>query len=177
MSRVDDVARKLLDEVGITEPAVDIFKIADHLGLTVALTNMPADVSGMLIRDGELLTVGLNKEQSLNRRRFTLAHEVGHLRLHRGRPLIVDSMIRVNYRDAKSARASDREEMEANGFAAALLTPAQMVIEQVDVLSRTSKPTLRAEDQLDQIRLQLARKFKVSVEAMGYRLVNLGITS
>jgi len=168
MSRVDNVARALLAECEIASPPVDVYAIADYLGITVVNLVIGNDVSGMLIRDAEVLTVGLHHSHSARRKRFTLAHEIGHLKLHRGRPLIVDSTVRVNMRDATSARATDREEMEANRFAAALLMPEDLVISAVDALDSSNPKTLQQE---------LAKSFDVSTEAMGYRLINLGITS
>lgn len=168
MSRVDDAARNLLRDLEQDHPPVDVYAIARQLGIRVVKTSMPNDVSGMLIREGGTLTVGLNEEHHPNRQRFTLAHEIGHQQLHRGRPLILDSQVRVNMRDAQSARATDREEIEANRFAADLLMPAAMVIAAVNEAGP---------GQADSIRKKLATRFDVSSEAIGYRLVNLGITS
>ncbi|WP_148616555.1 ImmA/IrrE family metallo-endopeptidase [Nocardioides rubriscoriae] len=168
MSRVDNAALALLEDCGISIPPVDVYAIAESLGVSVVNLEIGNDVSGMLIRDAETLTVGLHHTHSARRKRFTLAHEIGHLKLHRGRPLIVDSAVRINMRDATSARATDREEMEANRFAAALLMPEDMVIKAVDASSSVNPKMLQQE---------LARMFDVSTEAMGYRLINLGITS
>lgn len=168
MSRVDNAARELLEEFGVVAPPIDTFGLARSLGVVIVQSHMPEDVSGMLIREGASLTIGLNKDQQRNRQRFTVAHELGHLRLHRGRPLIVDSAVRVNMRDATSARATSREEMEANRFAASLLMPEHMVLGEVRKVGGADP---------DEMRRELAKRFNVSEEAMGYRLVNLGITS
>jgi Zn-dependent peptidase ImmA (M78 family) len=168
MSRVDSAASVLLDEMGINEPPVDVYVLAERLGVQVVRTNMNQDVSGMLLRDGDALTVGLNRRQAPQRQRFTLAHELGHLRLHRGRPLIVDSLVRVNLRDATSATATDREEIEANRFAASLLMPEAMIRAAV-ANAATGRPA--------PLQRQLAQLFDVSAEALGYRLINLGITT
>jgi len=168
MSRVDNAARELLSEFKVISPPVDVHGLAERLGVQVIASKLPADVSGMLIREDDQRTVGLNRTQTPSRQRFTLAHELGHLRLHRGRALIVDSSIRVNLRDAVSSAATDREEMEANRFAAALLMPEAMVLDAVRDAGLSS---------VDALQKRLARLFNVSAEAMGYRLVNLGITS
>lgn len=168
MSRVDNAARDLLREFDVLAPPVDMEFLAERLDVQVLRSSMPSDVSGMLLRDGDTRAIGLNKSQSSARQRFTLAHEIGHLRLHRGRPLIVDSSIRVNLRDATSATATNREEIEANRFAAALLMPEDMVVEAASAADLTS---------IDDLQKHLAARFKVSPEAMGYRLVNLGITT
>lgn len=44
------------------------------------------DISGMLYRDDTRTVIGLNSTQSPTRQRFTVAHELGHLKLHPGRP-------------------------------------------------------------------------------------------
>lgn len=168
MSRADVVARELLREHGVDRPAIDVYALAASLGVQVIDAKMPRDVSGMLIREAGSLTVGLQQSHRPVRKRFTLAHEIGHLRLHRGRPLIVDSQVRVNLRDSTSARATDREEMEANRFAAALLMPDDLVVQAVQ---DTDFKTVASLQRL------LAERFEVSTEAMGYRLINLGITS
>lgn len=168
MSRVDNAARDLLAEFGVGSPAVDVHALARQLGVQVVQTSMNEDVSGMLIREDRGLTVGLNSNQMYRRQRFTLAHELGHLRLHRGRPLIVDSSIRVDLRNSASGTATNREEMEANRFAAALLMPEDMVRE---ALAGTAASTPV------QLQRELAHLFDASTEAMGYRLINLGITT
>ncbi len=64
-----------------------------------------------------------------------------------------------------SSQATDREEMEANRFAAALLMPEQMVVEAATAAPRDPEELVRS----------LARRFKVIEAAMGYRLINLGL--
>ena len=51
----------------------------------------------------------------LRPRRFTVAHELGHLRLHRGRPLILDTDTRVNFRDTVSSMATEHEPRSPSG--------------------------------------------------------------
>ncbi len=168
MKRVDSAAHDLLVRFDASGPPVAVYDLARAMDVEVVHTSMPDDMSGMLIRDNGARTVGLNNSQAKRRKRFTLAHELGHLVLHRGRPLIVDSSIRVNLRDSASATATDREEMEANRFAAALLMPEDAIREAV-VATGAATPT--------QLQRELAVLFDVSGEAMGYRLINLGITT
>ncbi len=115
--------------------------------------------------------IGVNSAHSLTRRRFTVAHELGHLRLHPGRPLILDAPARVNFRDHIASLATDREEIEANAFAAALLMPERLVLEAVGRLLTAGQHTPEKLAQL------LAEEFQVSEAAMSYRLINLGITT
>jgi Zn-dependent peptidase ImmA (M78 family) len=168
MTRISDAVRELLEATNQISAPVDVTKIANYLGLVLVKADMADDVSGMLIREDSSSTVGINKSHHPNRQRFTLAHEIGHHQLHRGRPLIVDSPVRINLRDRTSGMATDREEMEANRFAAELLMPSDLVLDEV----AASPP-----ESIDDLKEFLAAKFKVSPEAMGYRLVNLGIVS
>ncbi|MCX4920091.1 ImmA/IrrE family metallo-endopeptidase [Streptomyces sp. NBC_00687] len=168
MARADAQARALLAEFGIEEAPIDPAQLAEKLGVPVVPQDMPDDVSGMLLRREDGQVIGVNQKHSENRRRFTVAHELGHLRLHRGRPLILDTDTRVNFRDTVSSMATDREEMEANRFAAALLAPEPMV------RRAAREADFRTAQQLVHL---MAERFKMSDMAMNYRLINLGVIS
>lgn len=166
MARSDAAAKALLVQLGIDQAPIDPVLIAEKLGVLVVPQDMPDDVSGMLMRREDEQVIGVNQQHHERRQRFTVAHELGHLRLHRGRPLILDTDTRVNFRDTVSSMATDREEMEANRFAAALLAPEAMV--------------RRAAREADfstakQLVSLMARHFDMSEMAMNYRLINLGI--
>ena len=81
--------------------------------------------------------------------------------------MLFRSPVRVDFRDRVSSLATDQEEVEANRFAAALLMPQEMVVQAVTGASRDPDELVRS----------LARSFKVSEAAMGYRLINLGVLS
>ena len=74
----------------------------------------------MLYRDGPKVIIGVNENDGPTRQRFTVAHEIGHLTLHRGRPMILDHKVhedvQINMRD--TTLPSSREEVQANAFAA-----------------------------------------------------------
>ena len=127
---------------------------------------MPPDMSGMLVREPDRVVIGVNECHSDSRQRFTIAHELGHFHLHKGRSVIIDSDVRVNFRDRVSSLATDREEIEANRFAAALLMPDHMVRSWVAHESFQTAPELVE---------RLAKSFRVSKAAVNFRLVNLGL--
>lgn len=128
------------------------------------------DVSGLLLREhGKRPIIGVNAETAPVRQRFTIAHELGHNLLHKGKRLVLDRSVRVNFRDSASSLATDREEMEANAFAAGLLMPADSVAEQLDRIVR-GRPC--SDDELVN---RMARKYQVSRSAMEFRLINLGM--
>jgi Zn-dependent peptidase ImmA (M78 family) len=166
VARADTVAQRLLDDFAITLPPINPVKMAEDLGTPVVYRTMTPDVSGMLIREPSGSVIGVNDQHAPVRQRFTVAHELGHLHLHPGRPLIVDAAVLVNLRDQVSSLATDREEIEANRFAAALLMPEAMV--------RIELGRLRILDP-DKITQSLAKTFEVSQTAMAIRLTTLGL--
>ncbi|MEU5929329.1 ImmA/IrrE family metallo-endopeptidase [Streptomyces antimycoticus] len=168
MAKADIAARVLLREFRIDEFPVNPFELARGLDVLVVPQGMDDDVSGMLLRKDGSCVIGVNETHSHERQRFTVAHELGHLRLHEGRPLILDTDARVNYRNAVSSMATDREEIDANRFAAALLAPQEMVRRAAQRIS------FRTTDDLVRV---LAKQFQLSEMAMTYRLMNLGIVS
>lgn len=97
-------ADQLLAEQGVTQPRVDVEAIARALGLQVVRAEM-GEVSGEL-RDQR---IRLNKGDPTTKQRFTIAHELGHHRLH-------------TVHDAGSLA-----EKQANAFAGALLVPPEML--------------------------------------------------
>ena len=143
---------------------------AEAHGAQVRTKPMEPSTSGMLLRpeDGSVWIV-VNSTHSDNRRRFSIAHELGHLLLHPSTDAYVDSFgtaIGVNLRDERAARGTNRFEIEANAFAASLLMPEPLVREMVVSLPAGGDP----EDEV----AELAEQFGVSEQAMTYRLTNLG---
>ncbi|WP_301176672.1 ImmA/IrrE family metallo-endopeptidase [Actinomadura geliboluensis] len=47
---------------------------------------MKDDVSGMLVREPTRTVIGINQGHAATRQRFPVAHEIGHLQLHKGSP-------------------------------------------------------------------------------------------
>lgn len=127
------------------------------------------DVSGMLYRRPGAAVIVVNEHHSHHRQRFTIAHEVGHAELHDA-DTYLDGLATLRFRDGKSATGTDTEEREANGFAAALLMPADWVRNRFISLVTARRP-------IDESRAiaKLAAEFDVSEQAMRFRLVNLNL--
>jgi IrrE N-terminal-like domain len=106
----------------------------------------------------------------LPRRRFTAAHELGHFVLHR------DRMGGGYHGDTEDTivEAGDGEaaamEREANRFAAELLMPDAVCRARADEMRRAHKCCPRTV-----LVNQLASELLVSLQAMGYRLKQLGL--
>jgi hypothetical protein len=99
-------AAELLAELGVERPPIDVEAIARRLGAPVTYAPL-GNVEGEF-RDGRII---VNQGFSRVRRRYTVAHEIGHLRMH-----------------ADGDRTGPEVEREAQAFAGALLIPPPMLI-------------------------------------------------
>lgn len=155
---------QILDELKITEPPIPVEAVAHHLGANVKFSPFEGDdLAGMLIRGDNRIVIGVNSLHHPNRQRFTIAHECGHLLLHKGE-VHVDHNFLVNRRDEESSLAKNPEEIEANRFAAELLMPWAMI--QAELASQVD-----VEDA--EVIREFARRYEVSTQAMTYRVANL----
>jgi Zn-dependent peptidase ImmA (M78 family) len=165
-SAAEKSAIQLLEDQGISSPPVPVEDLARGLGADLAYEVFESNISGMLYRSEGRKLIAVNSTHPSVRQRFTVAHEIGHLRLHKGRPVYIDRLDRINWRDG----ASDLEEIAANAFAAELLMPRKFLQDEVqEAITRHEGLTA------GQLVEDLRKKFKVSQQAMGYRLENLGI--
>jgi Zn-dependent peptidase ImmA (M78 family) len=166
-------AAALLRSLGVAQTPIDVDEIARRVGIQVVRQQFAdGEVSGMLFREkGKQPIIGVNASQAQTRQRFTLAHELGHWQLHPGRVVILDRPVRINRRDSLSSMATDREEIEANDFAANLLMPEEAVHTYLSQLP----PAIRHDS--DACADWLAAEFNVSFAAMGFRLMNLGLAT
>ena len=161
--RVVEQARELLEEAHVQKPPVPVEKIARSLGIRLVFESLEdVDVSGFYYRKGDQRLIGVNATHAPARRRFTIAHELGHAVLSAHDNLHVDRSFLL--RDANSARGVDRLEIEANAFAAELLMPAEH-------LQRRLRDGVNLDDP-NSFR-QLADEFGVSTQALLIRLSNL----
>ncbi len=159
-------ALELLGEFGSTIP-VDVETIARAKGIDVRLEGLEDEISGMLIMRGGQVIIGVNAHHHPNRRRFTIAHELGHFLLHREDARFFIDAAPVFFRSDAATKATRDQEIAANTFAAELLMP---------------EATLRAVmhedliDVFDDIAIRrLADRFGVSTQALLIRLSQLDL--
>jgi Zn-dependent peptidase ImmA (M78 family) len=170
MPTIEQQAVRLLEENNVYRAPVPVDAIAKAVGLDVRYAPTTDDVSGALIRNGKSAVIAVNSAQHENRQRFTIAHEIGHFILHKRTERHFDEDFRIDYRNTVSSEATQRSEIEANGFAAALLMPGNFL----------RKDLLRMEvdeSAADHAIQTLAVRYKVSPRAMEFRLLNLGFIS
>jgi Zn-dependent peptidase ImmA (M78 family) len=156
----------LLSQAEVNVPPVPLDKIAGNLNLRLRFQPYDGELSGCIVRKDGNAIIGINSSHHENRQRFTLAHEIGHYLLHKGEEMFIDRDFRVNLRNAHSGKAENLEEIEANQFAAELLMPASLLSDELKG---------KAFDLEDGSMIRkLAIRYKVSSQALSYRLVNLG---
>lgn len=147
-------------------PIADVAILADEVGVVVARMPLGDDLhspDGCSAVDPETGAsyILINSDKPRVRRRFTIAHELGHLALGHllGGQVIVDETV----------WGKSPEEKQANAFAAGLLMPAEGVRGAVKrLMERLENPP----NPLDWI-VWLAASFGVSEQAAAYRLINL----
>lgn len=162
--KLEKRAEELLTNARVHNAPVPVKQVADYLGVEIKLADLGEDCSGVLVRNGNHAIIGINWRHHFNRQRFSIAHEIAHFVLHGG-DTYIDREYRVHFRDLESGSGTRQEEMEANAFAAALLMP----IAQVKDAFKRQPFDLTEDDGLE----MLAEKFKVSTQAMTYRLMKL----
>jgi len=163
-------AQEVLRNYGNIVLPVKIEDIARSLSLKVIPYPFHEDISGTLIIEGNTGIIGYNQFESRVRRRFTIAHELGHFILHKDRSAVfLDKQFRVHFRSQNSKQSEDVQEMEqeANAFAAAILMPESLIKKQLKDIDFD----LGSEEATK----YLARIFDVSSQAMSYRLAKLGL--
>lgn len=141
---------------------VDPFAIAQALGIKAFSAPLDKGVSGMLVkRAGEDAEIYVHAADSLNRQRFTCAHELGH---YVRRVAAEDTEWEyVEHRDLLTSQGTNPDEIYANQFAAALLMPREVVEARLAELGSRGLAAAPS----------LAVEFGVSADAMQYRIKNL----
>ncbi len=136
---------------------IPVIPVAEELGLKVYTVNNWQDgLSGMILRDETRggksgYSVYVNGHHAPVRRRFTIAHEIGHYVLHRS--LIGDG---IEDDGLYRSKLSSAIEAEANRFAADLLMPWDLLNQAIAAGENTVE--------------ELAATFEVSRSSMSIRL-------
>lgn len=165
----DDIelyADDLLHEFAVEQPPVPVEEIAQGYNLWVEKVPISrrSGISGLLWSIKGITGVQIRQQESPQRQRYTLAHELGH---HVMFPQVVEDG-HLHPLEAKRGR-SDPLERACEYFAACLLMPRRLVLkaaEDIRVLG-----TLEPADLLN----EMAKKFLVSQSAMRIRFAELGL--
>ena len=153
-------ALELLEKYGISlSPPIDIKRLIDNIGIRLIrydfsnaerAGNYPLDsIIGAALSDGDNLDILYSNNQTLNRVRFTITHELAHCCLH-------NDSLEINHLELRTNNISLKER-DANIFAGELLVPYSSLI---TIYNQLLKPSLSG----------LAQIFQVSTNVMRERL-------
>lgn len=156
--KIRTLVEDLLKKENISEPPVPVSKIAKKCGATIYLQKLDGDMSGFIARKSEHTIIGVNTNHPSVRRRFTIAHELGHLLLHNTDQIHIDRTF-IRLRNDVSSQGVDEGEMEANLFAAELLMPKRFLVNDL-------KNVMNVDFDNSVFLEKLARKYNVSTQAL-----------
>ena len=153
---IEEVVETLISDYSLNPP-IDLISICNDLGIKVKEVDFDDDLSGMLAKKTIYISTNIHE----NRKRFTLAHELGHFLIHKKQD---NSYKGVRFRSEHISSQEKNEEREANHFASLLLMPTKFIKEELKDIKEFSEEFI----------LDLAKKYKVSSIAMTIRLEKMG---
>jgi len=158
-------ARSVREKFGLKSIPINPLTIAERVDIAVNNAKFFREsVAGAIARSGNKVVLLVNQSDAPYRKRFTIAHELGHYFLHlHGDGEFIDkevNLFRQPKGDPNGWTPVQRAEYQANMFAAALLMPE-------DAVQKAWDETASLE--------RLAREFNVSEQAMGIRLDQMGL--
>ncbi|NKJ03853.1 ImmA/IrrE family metallo-endopeptidase [Rhizobium sp. SG741] len=163
---IEEEASALLSRIGVDSAGpVDPVAVANELGLKVFNATFDDEgIHGLIAKRPTNTSIFVNVNDKPVRKRFTVAHELGHFVLHlaAGEGEFIDTQ--DNFRTVQDPDTpwddTRRAEWEANVFAAALLMPREAVLRAWKEIGDPDG---------------MAAYFQVSRQAMALRLDGLGL--
>lgn len=155
---IQHLAEKARIELNVQNNKELLYKL-EMSGISILEKNMGAEIDAYSVwtKENRPLIILGNRKKSSVRRNFDLAHELGHLLMHR----LIDM-------DSLSKEEHKVIEKEANDFASYFLLPEQEFINDFKQIKKKSNPYSYVE---------LKMKYMVSIIALEYRAYKLGLLS
>lgn len=152
-------AETTLQELGVTEPSeIDVEVVARYLGAKVKYRPLKS-CEARIVGHADRAIITVDTRATDRRKRFSVAHELGHWHHHRGQCLICRSTdIDKPTSDDRRERRSNPE-LQADAYAADLLLPGYIFRPLVSDLERITLTGIR----------ELATLFDASVTATAIR--------
>ena len=134
--RIVELIRKIAPPLALENVIVDIEEAVESIGIDVRYSDMThLDIEGVsgyvFSKEGKPIIV-VNGEDVEKRRRFTIAHELGHVFLHWDwlpNEKLKDDLVEISFRNGRYSKEQLEREEEANKFAAEFLAPRKNVRE------------------------------------------------
>jgi len=153
----ENLASKTIDDFGICSPEhIRVRDIAFALGATV-IEQRISRAAASIVRVGNHATIRISPTDSPERKRFSIAHELGHLVMNH-----IESIQRVCSDEDMMNWYQSSQETQANFFASELILPIKLVERRCDVAEANFIP----------IR-QIAKDFRASLTATAIKFVRL----
>jgi len=151
-------AEELLQSLGIEAPSdIDIEAIAWHCGVKVK--EQPLDgCDAQIIGNNDKAIVTININQCPERKRFSIGHELGHWKYHRGRSFVCRS---GDISNQGKKRSITDPELVADNYAADLLMPEYLFQPKAQQYKNVNFDAIR----------ELAECFSTSLIATAFRYV------
>lgn len=165
---INELAQDIIRIFEIDVPIRDIDEVVGKMGgKIIKVASMPIDKEGAISKsdDGNGFIIYVSKFQSDVQRKFTVAHELGHLFLHMGYLTDTEKWNECCEKKFYRSRKATDLEYQANEFAAALLMPQELYREEME--RNTNGTTVNT--------TAIADYFGVSVSAASYRGKFLGL--
>lgn len=165
---------KLLASISTKHPdlmsaPIDLEKICSLYQINVEEeSSFDSTIGKILVENGNVkIIINSYENQSSQRKRFTIAHELGHFFLHLNeeQTSFIDDVKTMS----RTQSYWTPIEAQANDFAARLLMPLELIIKEAEELVKDGNIK---EDIFIQ---KMANIFLVSKQSMTYRLKNIGI--
>lgn len=194
LEELQQSALRLLDRIDYKSGAVDLSRVCALLSVRQVLFDGAVfDDDGTPILGSanfDARTIQLNMHTNDFRKRFTLAHEIGHFHLEHGGYLRSDTFIEGDLLTGLESKARfeyERLEYQANIFASELLLPDHLFRTAVEVarnrhdIRDRSHGYIYVDNQLcniepyDKLLSELSSYFEVSKQAVEIKLLRMGL--
>lgn len=125
-NRVAPSDREIIERY-MNDVPVKLGAMARELGIDVKISSLPMNVSGQISKTENGYEIKINRHESRQRQRFTLAHEIAHFLLHKEAIDGLGGTLKDNvlYRSG----APETIEYEANRLAAFIIMPENVLEE------------------------------------------------
>lgn len=153
--RAVDYARRLFKYIPMDNPPVKLVPILEKFNVSLYFDDFE-EIDGITMKSPKLSIIVVNRNLSIPRQRFTIAHELGHIVMPH----------RSDFYVCSSKRCKNKlMERDANRFAAEILMPQPMVAELWKKYESNKENRIEA----------IAKIMKISTSALRIRIRELGL--
>lgn len=128
MKNIRETVRQLVAKYGCCDP----MQLCEKMGITVLTHDLPASINGFTVRMEGMPFIVLSSALESFERRITIAHELGHIVLHKGTNTVELSI--------NTSFCVNKYEREADCFAAHLLLASSL--QELDGMETVTSETL-----------------------------------